>query len=163
MLGGFLAIAGRQQLRAVVESIFGRIGEIVRQGRQGWRRTQGGRRLAGHAFIGRTAGCQLRLGRRQLCLRQRQPGLGLGHIRPGDLSDFETILRSPQLLGQHFDIVLADLDHIAVAAHIHEGRHGLDQNGLFRGPKRFAASHDHGSRLINGAINPAAAIDRLAG
>ena len=158
-----LGILGGRQLRAVAIGHFSRIGERLRQFRQGRRILQGRRWLAGDPFIGGAAGGQLRLRRRQFGLGARQARLGLGHIGARDFANFKAVTRGLEVLRQHVGIIAADIHHFSVAADIHEGGDGIDEHSLFDRAQGFAAGIDQRRRLVHRTTIIAAAINRLAG
>ena len=68
---------------------------------------------------------------RQLRAAERQTGLGLRDVGPGQIADLEPVLSRLQIGVEHLYIVLVQLDDRAVADHVHVGRDRLREDIAF--------------------------------
>ena len=108
------------------------------------RKAQGPRRVADDPdVIGDRSG-EICLRRGQRRARQRQARLRLRHIGAGDLADIEARLRRLELLGQHLDILLPELQDVAVANHVHIGGGAVEQNLLLDRQQPLTTGVDQG-------------------
>ena len=125
------------------------------------RKAQGPRRVADDPdVIGDRSG-EICLRRGQRRARQRQARLRLRHIGAGDLADIEARLRRLELLGQHLDILLAELQDVAVANDIHIGGGAVEQNLLLDRQQALTTGTDQGFGLRRPADRLEAAENRL--
>ena len=120
------------------------------------RRRELARRMADLLPVRRFARRQLTLRRRQLRTAVLKPRFGLGDVGAGEIADLETVARGLEIGLEHLHIVLIELDHGAVADHVHVGRYRLGEDVAFDGAQRRSARLDARFSGSDGVLDAAA-------
>ena len=85
---------------------------------------------------------QLRLRAERRGPRAGEARLGLRDVGAGDFADVEAVLRLPQLLLQHLDVVAIEIENRRVAQHVHVIADGAEQHVLL-GVAQLLARAEH--------------------